>query len=154
MQEEPAPAVSAQTDDPRDPAAKARTFPTTSGVYLMKDTAGNVIYVGKAKNLRSRASSYFSKEALDDPRIRDYWEKLSASGSVTMPLVSEIPGLSTAKPGLASRITWRIDGRFEKLSSNSAAPSRASSSRRPASARASSTTITRAPKEDKNLQTA
>jgi len=61
MQEEPIPAVSAQTDDPRDPAAKARTFPTTSGVYLMKDTAGNVIYVGKAKNLRARVRQYISE---------------------------------------------------------------------------------------------
>jgi excinuclease ABC subunit C len=87
MQEEPAPAVSAQTDDPRDPAAKARTFPTTSGVYLMKDTAENVIYVGKAKNLRSRASSYFSKEALDDPRIRDW-----------MPLVKDVDYIETADP--------------------------------------------------------
>lgn len=87
MKDEPAPAVSAQTDDPRDPAAKVRTFPTTSGVYLMKDTAGNVIYVGKAKNLRSRASSYFSKEALDDPRIRDW-----------MPLVKDVDYIETADP--------------------------------------------------------
>jgi excinuclease ABC subunit C len=87
MQDEPTPAVSAQTDDPRDPAAKARAFPTTPGVYLMKDTAGNVIYVGKAKNLRSRASSYFSKEALDDPRIRDW-----------MPLVKDVDYIETADP--------------------------------------------------------
>ena len=42
MQEEPIPAVSDQSDDPRDPAAKVRTFPTTPGVYLMKDAGGNV----------------------------------------------------------------------------------------------------------------
>jgi excinuclease ABC subunit C len=72
MIEDPVPAVSEQTPDPRDPAAKVRTFPTTSGVYLMKDGSGNVIYVGKAKNLRSRASSYFSKEAANDVRIRDW----------------------------------------------------------------------------------
>ena len=40
-------------------ALKVKTFPQTPGVYLMKDAAGRVIYVGKAKNLRSRASSYF-----------------------------------------------------------------------------------------------
>jgi len=34
----------------------------------MKDSAGRVIYVGKAKNLRSRAGSYFGKPAADDPR--------------------------------------------------------------------------------------
>jgi excinuclease ABC subunit C len=72
MSDEPAPSVSEQTPDPRDPAAKARTFPTGPGVYLMKDDGGNVIYIGKAKNLRSRASSYFSKDAPNDPRIRDW----------------------------------------------------------------------------------
>jgi excinuclease ABC subunit C len=54
------------------PAAKVRTFPTTPGVYLMKDAQGRVIYVGKAKNLRSRAGSYFQKTAADDRRIKDW----------------------------------------------------------------------------------
>ncbi|WP_419188991.1 excinuclease ABC subunit UvrC [Stieleria marina] len=49
-------------------AAKVRTFPTTPGIYLMKDAAGVVIYVGKAKNLRSRAGSYFLKAAAEDAR--------------------------------------------------------------------------------------
>ena len=71
MQEEPATA-SEQTPDERDPAAKALRFPTGPGVYMMKDGAGNVIYVGKAKNLRSRASSYFSRDAANDIRIRDW----------------------------------------------------------------------------------
>jgi excinuclease ABC subunit C len=72
MKDDPVPPVSDQTPDPRDPAVKAGTFPTGPGVYLMKDAAANVIYVGKAKNLRSRAGSYFSKEAATDPRIRDW----------------------------------------------------------------------------------
>ena len=38
----------------------------------MKDAQGRVIYVGKAKNLRSRASSYFHKTATDDRRICDW----------------------------------------------------------------------------------
>ena len=45
------------------PSEKVKTFPQTPGVYLMKDATGNVIYVGKAKNLRSRAGSYFNREA-------------------------------------------------------------------------------------------
>jgi len=49
-------------------AEKVRTFPTTPGVYLLKDSAGRVIYIGKAKNLRARASSYFLKAAAEDPR--------------------------------------------------------------------------------------
>lgn len=52
-------------------AAKVRKFPQTPGVYLMKDIAGRVIYVGKAKSLRSRASSYFQKTAEYD--VRTQW---------------------------------------------------------------------------------
>lgn len=41
-------------------------FPTQSGVYLMRDSDDNIIYVGKAKNLRSRVRSYFTGEK--DPK--------------------------------------------------------------------------------------
>lgn len=49
-------------------AEKVRSFPHSPGVYLMKDSAGRVIYVGKAKDLRSRAGSYFLKAAAEEPR--------------------------------------------------------------------------------------
>jgi excinuclease ABC subunit C len=52
-------------------AEKVRSFPQTPGVYLMKDAAGRVIYVGKAKNLRARAGSYFLKAATEDRRTAD-----------------------------------------------------------------------------------
>src|SRR5262245_12800208 len=54
-----------------DPRTKVREFPTTPGVYLMKDAAGRVIYVGKAVNLRSRASNYFTQAAAVDRRTAD-----------------------------------------------------------------------------------
>ncbi|HEY2154116.1 MAG TPA: excinuclease ABC subunit UvrC [Isosphaeraceae bacterium] len=54
------------------PAEKVRTFPTKPGVYIFKDAQGRVIYIGKAKNLRARASSYFHKTAEGDKRIRDW----------------------------------------------------------------------------------
>ena len=53
-------------------AAKVKTFPQSPGVYLMKDAAGVVIYVGKAKNLRSRAGSYFLKAAAEDSRTANW----------------------------------------------------------------------------------
>ena len=53
------------------PAEKVKQFPTTPGVYLMKDAAGIVLYVGKAKNLRNRASHYFTKAAADDARTAE-----------------------------------------------------------------------------------
>ncbi len=52
-------------------AEKVRSFPQTPGVYLMKDAAGRVSYVGKAKNLRARAGSYFLKAAAEDRRTAD-----------------------------------------------------------------------------------
>jgi excinuclease ABC subunit C len=51
--------------------SRVRGFPQTPGVYLMKDSADRVIYVGKAKNLRSRASSYFLKAAAEERRTAD-----------------------------------------------------------------------------------
>lgn len=38
---------------------KARSLPSESGVYIMKDKDGVIIYVGKSKNLKNRVSSYF-----------------------------------------------------------------------------------------------
>jgi excinuclease ABC subunit C len=43
-------------------------FPDAPGVYLFLDQAGRVIYIGKAKDLRARAGSYFLAAAAGDPR--------------------------------------------------------------------------------------
>lgn len=58
-----------KAEDAPSPAEKVRKFPNTPGVYLMKDSQGRVIYIGKAKNLRARAGSYFNKAAEQDKRI-------------------------------------------------------------------------------------
>ena len=41
------------------PQMQARELPHASGVYLMRDEKGSIIYVGKAKDLRKRVTSYF-----------------------------------------------------------------------------------------------
>ena len=58
-------------------ARRARGFPQTPGIYLMKDSAGRVIYVGKAKNLRSRAGSYFLKGAAEEPRTAHWIHEIA-----------------------------------------------------------------------------
>ena len=47
---------------------KIRTIPNEPGVYLYKNAEGEVIYVGKAKNLRSRVASYFHEGRWEDSK--------------------------------------------------------------------------------------
>ena len=52
--------MSAKANDKFDALrAKIRTFPSGPGVYFMKGAKDKVLYIGKAKNLRSRVGSYF-----------------------------------------------------------------------------------------------
>ncbi len=47
---------------------KLATLPLCPGVYLMKDSNGNIIYVGKSKVLKNRVSQYFQKSAAHSPK--------------------------------------------------------------------------------------
>src|SRR6202795_3197025 len=47
---------------------KIRTLPTSPGVYLYKNADGEIIYVGKANNLRARVRSYFAEGAAEDAK--------------------------------------------------------------------------------------
>ncbi|MEU5843986.1 excinuclease ABC subunit UvrC [Rhodococcus sp. NPDC047139] len=60
------------------------SIPTEPGVYKFRDPHGRVIYVGKAKNLRSRLNSYFADIASLHPRTR---QMVTTAGSVEWTVV-------------------------------------------------------------------
>ena len=47
-------------------------LPKLPGVYFFKDAHDTILYIGKAKNIRHRVSSYFQKYATDW-KIKRYW---------------------------------------------------------------------------------
>ncbi|HSF19996.1 MAG TPA: excinuclease ABC subunit UvrC [Vicinamibacteria bacterium] len=61
-------------------AAELRTkledLPKSSGVYLFKGTGGEILYVGKARSLRSRVRSYFQNARVDSPRLDRLVERI------------------------------------------------------------------------------
>ncbi|MGW5312003.1 excinuclease ABC subunit UvrC [Nocardia thailandica] len=61
------------------------TIPVEPGVYKFRDTYGRVIYVGKAKSLRSRLNSYFADVASLHPRTR---QMVTTAASVEWTVVS------------------------------------------------------------------
>ena len=58
---------------------KIESLPPTAGIYKFLNEKVEILYIGKAANLKSRVSSYFREELFDRPRIRQM-----------MPLVSDI----------------------------------------------------------------
>lgn len=48
--------------------AKLKELPTSPGIYFHKDASGEIIYVGKAANLRNRVRHYFQKSRTRDPK--------------------------------------------------------------------------------------
>ena len=49
---------------------QCRDLPTKPGIYRFSDAVGEVIYVGKAKHLKKRVSSYFNRQANMTPKVR------------------------------------------------------------------------------------
>jgi len=91
------------------------SLPQAPGVYLMRDSKGAIIYIGKASNLRRRVSSYFKGRAQKDlktailvPRIRhiDY----IACASEREALILEQKLIRRDKPMF--NIMWRDDKSF------------------------------------------
>ena len=48
---------------------KTKKLTTAPGVYLMKNQRSEIIYIGKAKNLKNRVTSYFRESADHTPKV-------------------------------------------------------------------------------------
>lgn len=55
-----------------------KNLPLLPGCYLFKDKTGRVLYVGKARELRKRVSSYFRQRHLDRPKIELMMDKMGS----------------------------------------------------------------------------
>jgi excinuclease ABC subunit C len=51
-------------------------LPTSSGVYLFRGKGGEILYVGKARSLRSRVRSYFQEARVDSPKLDRLVERI------------------------------------------------------------------------------
>ncbi|MDF2673569.1 MAG: hypothetical protein K0R09_1834 [Clostridiales bacterium] len=61
---------------------KLKLIPELPGVYLMKDSGGNIIYVGKSKNLKSRVGQYFRSSKEHAPKIVKMVQRIRDFGYV------------------------------------------------------------------------
>lgn len=61
------------------------TLPQTPGVYYFKDESGEIIYVGKAKNLRRRVMSYFNSSAITASKVMAIVSRISSIDYVEQP---------------------------------------------------------------------
>ncbi len=82
---------------------KASSLPTTPGVYIWLDSSGQTIYIGKAKNLRSRVLSYFRDYGdgrLQLPRLMSKAAELDyiVTGSEIEALITEANLVRARKP--------------------------------------------------------
>jgi excinuclease ABC subunit C len=49
---------------------KVKNLPSSPGIYLMRDSLDNILYVGKSKNLKQRVQSYFQNSKSHPPKIK------------------------------------------------------------------------------------
>lgn len=63
----------------------------TAGVYIYRDNGKNIIYIGKAKDLKKRVSSYFTNDNSDNPKTNILVQKTSTIE--TIPVLSEFEAL-------------------------------------------------------------
>lgn len=87
--------MAVDSPEKKDLKAKIALLPDSPGVYLMKDKADRVIYIGKAKSLRKRLSSYLSRDLSTKTvvlmsKVDDIEYKLCPNESFALLLESEL----------------------------------------------------------------
>ncbi|MFB3070040.1 MAG: excinuclease ABC subunit UvrC [Gemmatimonadales bacterium] len=72
-------------EPPEKVARKIAALPQGPGVYLWKNAQGRVIYVGKAKRLRSRVRDYFVNDYRDSPKHRLLLRQIEDLDTIVVP---------------------------------------------------------------------
>ncbi|MBR2837464.1 MAG: excinuclease ABC subunit UvrC [Kiritimatiellae bacterium] len=104
---------------------RLRDIPNRPGCYLMRDRRGVIIYVGKAKNLRRRVSSYFRPGARHPPKVRSMVDTVYDLEYLTVrneaeSLLTEAALIKKHKPRF--NILMRDDKRYLALRADPSAP--------------------------------
>ncbi|MCE9636930.1 MAG: excinuclease ABC subunit UvrC [Planctomycetes bacterium] len=101
---------------PAELAEAVAALPMTAGVYLLKDSGGRVLYVGKAANLRSRVRSYLDdRAAIERPHLAPYlkrWRDVQVilTSTVAEALVLENSFIKKERP--PANVRLRDDKRY------------------------------------------
>jgi excinuclease ABC subunit C len=74
---------------PPELARTLATLPDRPGVYLWKDARGEILYVGKAKNLRSRVRSYFGPDHEDVAKHQALVRQIATVDTIVVPTEAE-----------------------------------------------------------------
>ena len=102
---------------------RLKSLPCRPGCYLMRDRRGEIIYVGKAKNLRRRVQSYFRPHARLAPKVRSMVELVHDFDFMTVKneaesLLTEASLIKRHKPHF--NILMRDDKRYLALKADAA----------------------------------
>ena len=105
-------------------AQRLKDLPNKPGCYIMRDRQGVIIYVGKAKNLRRRVSSYFRAGARHAPKVRSMVSTIADFEFMTVKneaeaLLTEASLIKKYKPHF--NILMRDDKRYLALKAETSA---------------------------------